>query len=136
MSLLFSFFVKDVKTGERRADDRRNLKPRFSVAKIFIVGIILMAAAKIAFAHTISYNLRHAIMIYALYAGMGAAIGIFYQALMPKLVSKDVLARAATVRTSLYSIAAGAGALAGGALGAALGGVDLLAVPSSRGLRI
>jgi len=104
----------------------RFLAPRFSLAKIFTIGIAAVGITRIFFVHIIDDDLSLALLIFVLSAGMSNAISIFSQTLMQKLPPKSMLARIDTTETTLHSIAGAIGALLGGLAGLYLPRVDMV----------
>lgn len=106
----------------------RAIGAKYKLSVIFICGFIAMGIARIIFVNIIDDNFRRALWILALYAGLGSAVGIFFDSLQQKLLPEKIIGRVSTINTSLFSIAASIGALLGGVLGAILPNVDTVFV--------
>ena len=102
----------------------RAIGTKYELAKIFTAGFLLMGIVRIIFVYVIQDNFTRSILILALYAGLGAAIGIFFQSLQQKLFPEKIIGRVSTILTSLFSVAAAIGSLLGGVMGSLLPSVD------------
>jgi len=102
------------------------ISDKLELSKIFIIVFILMGVVRIIFVNVIADDFRRALLILTLYAGLGGAIGILVHSLQQKSVPKKILGRFFTIQTSLFGIAAAAGALVGGTAGRALPDVDMV----------
>ena len=100
--------------------------PKLELSKIFILCFIAAGATRILFVNIIPDNFIRGLLIFALYAGLGGAIGIFFHTLMQRLPPKHMIGRITTLNTSLFGAAAAVGALVGGLAGSILPNVDMV----------
>ncbi|MCL2286589.1 MAG: MFS transporter [Firmicutes bacterium] len=102
----------------------RAIGAKYELSKIFTAGFLLMGIIRIIFIYVIQDSFTRSIWILALYVGLGAAIGIFFQSLQQKLLPEKIIGRVSTILTSLFSVAAALGSLLGGVMGSLLPNVD------------
>jgi len=99
---------------------------RLSLLKIFVGGFILMGLVRIGFVQLIQEYRIAGVLTYVLYVGMATTVGILFHVITQKLPPKNLVGRIRTNTTSLSSVAAALGALAGGFLGSVLGDANLI----------
>jgi len=102
------------------------VKDKFSLAKIFVGGFILMGLVRVGFVQLIQEHRTAGILTYVLYIGMATTVVILFNVVIQKLPPKNLVGGISTNTTSLSAVAGALGALAGGFLGNALGDVNLI----------
>jgi len=106
-SIMGSFIIKQV--GEK-----------FSLSKIIIAGLFASGLVMVAFINIIPGDFSRGLLVYALYIGIGSAVGISIQSFRQKFLPESVLGRVGTMTTTMYCIAGAVGALLGGVVGTLL----------------
>jgi len=95
----------------------RVTESKYKLWMILAASLIFAGMTRIIFINILEDNFRRATLMYLMYTGLGAVIGIFYQIIVQKLPPKDLISRVYTVSRSMSAIAAAIGALVGGIMG-------------------
>ena len=100
--------------------------PKYKLSIILAVGFIFAGVVRIIFVNVIADDFWRSLWVLVIYAGLNSTISIFFQTLMQKLPSQNLVGRVDTINTSLRSVAVAIGSLLGGLAGTFFQNIDMI----------